>query len=44
MDMSLAEPIAAHAWYDARSDLLFVEIAGTAQGIDFRQIPVDDFE
>jgi hypothetical protein len=44
VDISHAEPIAMHVWYDTRSSLLFVEIDGVAQSIDFRQIPADDFE
>jgi hypothetical protein len=44
VDTSQAEPVATHIWYDALSALLYVEIDGIAQGIDFCQIPADDFE
>jgi len=44
VDISLVEPVATQAWFDARSRLLCVEINGVIESIDFDQIPEEDFE
>ena len=44
VDISLAEPVAAQVWFDARSRLLCVEINGVIESIGLDQIPEEDFE
>jgi hypothetical protein len=44
VDVSLAEPVATHVWFEPRTMLLSVEINGIVESIDFRQIPPEDFE
>lgn len=44
VDISLIEPVATRAWFDAQSRTLNVETNGVASSIDFDQIRDDDFD
>jgi hypothetical protein len=44
VDISLAEPVATQVWFDARSELLCVDIDGVVESIELAKIAEEDFE